>query len=147
MIVQQNTMTPKEYLAQAYHLDLLINSKLEQASRLRALATKVTAHMSDMPKGSSGSKSTMENTIVKLVDLEKEIDADIDAFVDMKRDIAEKIHCVRHPKLSLLLEMRYLAYMKWAEIAEVLEMDVRYVHKLHGKALVCVGKDIFFGGH
>lgn len=141
------TMTAKEYLSQTYHLDLLINSKLEQASRLRALATKVTAHISDMPRGSSGSKSTMENTVVKLVDLEKEIDADIDELVDMKRDVAEKISCVRNPKLSLLLEMRYLAYMKWTEIAEILGTDVRYVHKLHGKALACVGKYLFSGGH
>ena len=40
-------MTNKEYLGQAYRIDQRINSKIEQVSSLRELATKATATISD----------------------------------------------------------------------------------------------------
>ena len=40
-------MNAKEYLNQAYWLDRRINSKLEQLSSLRDMATKTTSIMSD----------------------------------------------------------------------------------------------------
>ena len=42
-------MTAKEYLSQAYKIDNDINSKLEQVTSLRDLATKATSTISDMP--------------------------------------------------------------------------------------------------
>ena len=40
-------MTAKEYLNQAYWLDRRIDSKLEQLSALKDMATKTTSIMSD----------------------------------------------------------------------------------------------------
>ena len=76
----------KEYLSQAYHIDQRINSKLEQISSLRALATKATTTFSDMPKGQRVVQSR-ENIIVKVLDLGYLINADIDSLVDFKADM------------------------------------------------------------
>ena len=46
-------MTAKEYLSQAYRIDQRINAKLEQVMALRALATKATGTLSDMPRSDS----------------------------------------------------------------------------------------------
>ena len=55
-------MTAKEYLGQAYRLDQRIDAKLEQVSNLRALATKATATISDMPRSSSPNLQHMESS-------------------------------------------------------------------------------------
>ena len=75
-------MTAKEYLSQARFLDNRINSKIQQVSSLNELATKCTATISDMPKSQSISNSRLEDTVVKIVDLQEEINRDIDRLVD-----------------------------------------------------------------
>ena len=71
-------MNAKEYLSQAMYIDQRINSKLEQVTRLRENVTNCTATLSDMPRPDSPNKQRMEETICKIVDLEREINADID---------------------------------------------------------------------
>ena len=66
-------MTAKEYLSQVLYIDQRINCKLEQVMRLRENATKATATLSDMPHSDSPNLKSMENTICKIVDLEREI--------------------------------------------------------------------------
>ena len=44
-------MMAKEYLQRAYRIDQRINAKMEQLSSLKALSTKATSTLTDMPKG------------------------------------------------------------------------------------------------
>lgn len=76
----------KAYLSQAFRIDQRINSKLEQIMSLRELATKATTTLTDVPSSSTRNEHPMESIIVKIVDLEKEINADIDKLVDLKRN-------------------------------------------------------------
>lgn len=63
-------MTKKEFLRQYLDLSREIDAKLEEVSRYRALATKVTQTLApDKVQCTQGNK--MENIIAKLVDLEK----------------------------------------------------------------------------
>ena len=110
-------MTAKEYLGQAYRLDQRIDAKLEQVSNLRALATKATATISDMPRSSSPNLQHMESTILKIIDLEQEINEDIDRLVDLKKEITTAIKAVIVPEYQMVLELRYLCYKRWEEIA------------------------------
>ena len=128
-------MTAKEYLSQAYRLDKRIDSKLEQLSDLRDTTTKATAVMNDTPVSHTRNVHSLQDTIAKIVDMEHELDRDIDALVDLKRDMTQLIKAVQNPQYQLILEMRYLTYKSWREIAEALELDDRYVYKLHGLAL------------
>ena len=82
-------MTAKEYLSQVLYIDQRINCKLEQVMRLRENATKATATLSDMPHSDSPNLKSMENTICKIVDLEREINRDIDQLVDLKAEARE----------------------------------------------------------
>ena len=128
-------MTAKEYLSQAYWLDRHIDSKLEQLSALRDTTTKATAVMNDAPVSHTRNVHSLQDTIAKIVDMEGELDHDIDALVDLKREMTRLIKEVKNPQYQLILEMRYLTYKNWREIAESLELDDRYVYKLHGHAL------------
>jgi len=128
-------MIAKDYLAQTYRIDQRINSKLEQITSLRELATKVTSTISDMPHNPSKNLHSMESIILKMVDLENEINSDIDELVDLKRDIFTMIKGIKNPEYQTLLELRYLCFKSWEQIAVNLGYEIRYLYKLHGRAL------------
>ena len=128
-------MNAKEYLSQAVRLDQKINSKLEQVSKLRNLSMKASGLR--LAERISGTKehSLMESALVKMIDLEYEINADIDRLVGLKREMATLIERVNDPSQRLLLEMRYLCGNTWEDIAQKMGYDLRWVYRLHGKAL------------
>jgi len=131
-------MTAKEYLGQAYRLDQRINSKLEQVMSLRDLATKATSTLSDVAPSGTRNVHRMEDIIVKIVDLENEINRDIDNLVDLKREMVSVIKAVTDPEYQTLLELRYLCFKSWEQIAVELRYSIHHLYKLHNAALeVC----------
>lgn len=131
-------MTAKEYLSQAYRLDKRIDSKIEQLKSLNLLATKCTSTLSDMPKSQSISNSRLEDTVVKIVDLQEEINRDIDSLVDLKRDIVRTIKFVQNPEYQIILELRYLCFKTWEEIAVQMNCSIDNVFKIRKNALKSV---------
>ena len=131
-------MTAKEYLGQAYRLDQRINSKLEQVMSLRDLATKATSTLSDVAPSGTRNVHRMEDIIVKIVDLENEINRDIDNLVDLKREMVSVIKAVTDPEYQTILELRYLCFKSWEQIAVELRYSIHHLYKLHNAALeVC----------
>lgn len=128
-------MTAKEFLSQAFHTDQLINSKLEQLMKLRESATGCTAVLSGMPRPDSPNYQSMELTICKIVDLEREINGDIDRLVDLKAAARLAINQLIDPDQRLILELRYLCYKTWPEIMEQLGYSEPTVYRIHGEAL------------
>ena len=131
-------MKAKEYLGQAYRLDQRINSKLEQVLSLRELTTKATATMSDMPGGGSRNVYKMQDIIGKIVDLENEINADIDQLVDLKREMVTAIKSVTDPECQTLLELRFLCFKTWEQIAVDMSYSIQHIYRLRDKALKLV---------
>lgn len=128
-------MTKKEYLSQAYRLDQRINSKLAQVTALNDLATKCTSSLSDMPRNPNRGISTMADAIDKIVDLQAEINRDIDALVDLKRDIVRAIKAVANTEYQTILELRYLCFKTWEQIAVDMGYNVRHVYRIHDEAV------------
>ena len=129
-------MNAKEYLSQAIWLDQMIDSKLEQLATLKSLAMKVTSSFTkEKISGGNIEKSKMESTMVKVIDLEHEINADIDRLVNLKKDIQDTINKMDDINQQLLLELRYLSGKGWDEIAASMGYDPRTVYRIHGKAL------------
>ena len=77
----------------------------------------------------------MADAICKIIDLESEINADIDKLVDLKREIVGVIKSVNNIEYQTLLEKRYLCFMHWEQIAVDMGYELRYIHKLHKRAL------------
>ncbi|EKY28093.1 MULTISPECIES: DUF1492 domain-containing protein [Clostridium] len=128
-------MTTKEYLAQAYRIDQRINSKLEQIVSLRELATKATSTLSDTPPSGSRNVHSMEGIIVKMMELENEINADIDVLVDLKKEIMSIIKKINNPEQQTLLELRYLCFKTWEQIAVDMGYSIQNAYKVHDRAL------------
>ncbi len=128
-------MTIKEYLSQAYRIDQRINSKLEQVSSLRELAVKATSTLSDTYSSGNGNKQKMEGVIVKIIDLEHEIDEKIDRLVDLKQEIVSLVKKVKNPEYQTLLELRYLNFKTWEQIATEMHYSIQHTFRIHDKAL------------
>jgi hypothetical protein len=128
-------MTVKEYLGQAYRLDQRINSKLEQIASLNELATKCTSTLTGMPRNPNRGTSTMADAIGKIIDLQAEINRDIDRLVDLKREMVKLIKAVDNTEYQTLLELRYLCFKTWEQIAVDMGYNVRHVYRLHDEAV------------
>ena len=133
-------MTAKEYLSQAWNIDRRINDKVAHVSQLRDMAMNVSAVISDMPRSPSPNNQRMETIIARLTDTEDEINADIDRLINLKLEIMNTIWQVEDAKACAVLERRYHSFKSWEEIAADLNVSVRWVHKIHGKALEDVEK-------
>ena len=131
-------MTAKEYLNQAYWLDRRIDSKLEQLSALKDMATKTTSIMSDDVVSHTRNVHSMQDVIAKIIDMQAEINADIDRLVDLKQDIMQVVKTVDDPELQTLLELRYLCFKDWQDIAYSMHFTESNVFKVHSKALQAV---------
>lgn len=131
-------MTAKEYLGQARYLDNRINSKIQQVASLNDLATKCTATITGMPHSPNHSTSSMEDAITKIIDLQGEICKDMNLLVDIKAEIVALIKQVEDRDYQTLLEEHYLCFLPWERIAVDMGYDIRWVYRLHGKALKAV---------
>ena len=132
------TPTPldaKEYLNQARLLDQRISAKLDRVARLRSLTEKVTATIGPEVRSSARNVTSLEDRIIRLVAAEDDLNADIDRLVDLKQEISDTISRIGDPDSQLLLELRYLCFRNWNEIAGVLGYHVRTVQRMHGRAL------------
>jgi len=128
-------MSTKDYLSQAYRIDQRINSKLAQVMCLRDLLGKATGTLSGAPKAATPNPHSMEDTIAKMLDLENEINEDIDALVDLKAEIMRRIKRVENTEYQTILELRYLCFKRWEEIAVDMGYSLRRLYELHDCAL------------
>ena len=135
-------MSNKELLNQAYHLDLRIESKLQQVESLRSLATKATTTYTAEPVSGTRDVHKREDIICKIVDLEAEINADIDQLIELKRKLREMIEAVPNVSYRTILELRYLNFRTWEEIAVAMGYTLRNLRYMRDKAIDSLGEKI-----
>ena len=111
----------KKYLSQVFGLNQRIESKLGQIEDLHDLATKATVTYSDMPRNPNKGHSRLEDAVIQMIEL--------------KKDIIRRIKAVESSELQTVLELRYLSYMRWEEIAIELGYGIDNVFRLHRNAL------------
>ena len=130
-------MTAKEYLRQAYRLNELIDSRIMELERLRDYSTRLTScNFEDVRVSKSRStEAPFARVIGKIIDLEKVINYDIDRFVDLKTEMNTAIDRVSNVDERLLLRYRYLNNYSWDDIAQLLNVSGRTVHRIHSSAL------------
>jgi DNA-directed RNA polymerase specialized sigma24 family protein len=142
MIAMKNDMTAKEYLRQYRDADDAINAKLDQIHRLRELATKTTQTLAKDRVRASGEQDKVAKIVTKIVDMEREVDADIDGLREVKRQVEDTIAGVSDPRERKVLTLRYINGLRWEEIAVQLNYHYRWVLELHGRGLRAVEKNM-----
>ena len=77
----------RAYLSRAYRLNQRIDAKLEQLMQLRSLSQRCTVAFGGERVSHTRNVTSMENVIVKIVEGEKRLDAQIDRFVEIVNNI------------------------------------------------------------
>ena len=131
-------MKAKEYLSQAWYLDKRIKTKERQLDWLRSHAVYVSRKLTEIPKAPSIRRSPVEEAVVRITELEHEINTSIAQLMRLKAEIADVIRSVNSMECETLLEMRYLAFLSWDHVAAQLNYSQDYIYHLHRKALALV---------
>jgi DNA-directed RNA polymerase specialized sigma24 family protein len=125
----------KEYLSQVKKLDLQIKNKLIEKQQWKDIALGITANMDTERVQSSGSQSKMADAIVKLVDIEAEIDSLIDKLIDTKKEVIQTIEELSSPLQYDVLHLHYIQFMTLQEIADKYGMSYDWAKQAHKRAL------------
>lgn len=129
-------MKAKEYLQQLKRLDTLINQKIKELDELRSISTVGSVDYSTERVQSSHSQDAPFVRIVhRMIELEQEINAEIDNFVDTKHLIINQIHTLRNTDYIMLLFKRYVEYKSLERICVEMNFSYDYIKHLHGYAL------------
>ena len=132
-------MTAKEQLRQLATLNQRIDQRLklieyymEQAERMGGALSQVGAVTG------TKERSPMERWVDKAVDLANDISKEVDTLRAERRLICGIVDRMPNPKYKQVLELRYFSPYptKWDHIAETMGLDVRWVYRLHGEALL-----------
>lgn len=130
-------MTAKEYLSQLQKLDKHIEQKLHEKTQYQNNITTVKAldYSTDRVQTSPKHEASYVELLIKLNDMSKQIDNEIDKFVDLKSKITKQIQMITDIRYSEILYNRYVKYMAFRKIAYEMNYSYAHVRKLHSFAL------------
>ena len=129
-------MTAKEFLRRARVVDRRVDEATERVERLRArLEAGRMSKITGMPRGGSEDWTA---TADKLIELERRVNARIRELVRLKHaamDAIDAIDGADESRLREVLELYYIDGYSWERVAETMDLDKRWVFRLHGRAL------------
>lgn len=124
------------YLERIKWLDVLIDSKLEELSKLDSMVHRVTPVMNTTGGGSaSGNPDRYGDAIAKIVDLQKEINRDNDEFIELRKEASELLKRISNPEQYKVLHKKYVMYESFETIAVEMKYSYRHICNIHGRAL------------
>ena len=132
-----------DYLNQIKKMDAKINNDIEELASLQALATKTTSALGGNIVKASGSQQKMADCVVKIAELKKAIDTEVDVYVDYKNQVKQLIHTACDADCCRLLYLRYFKFDTWESVAAEIGCSYQWAAgRLHRKALAQVQKKL-----
>lgn len=130
-------MKAKEYLQQLQRLDTVINQKIKEVDDLRLKSRSVGSidYSKERVQTSPSGDAPFVKLIGRIIDLEAEINAEIDAFVDEKHRIINQIQALKNSKYIEILYKHYVEFKRLEVVAVEMNFTYQYVVELHGYAL------------
>ncbi len=130
-------MKAKEYLQQLQRLDTVINQKIKEVRdlRLQTQSTGSIDYSKERVQTSPSGDAPFVKLIGRIIDLETEINAEINTFVDEKHKIINQIQGLKNVDYISLLYKRYVEYKSLKRICVEMNFSYDYIKHLHGYAL------------
>lgn len=129
-------MKAKEYLQQLQKLDIVINQKLQELYELKKLQDiKAIDYTKEKVQSSRQNGANFETILIKIIDMENEINDEIDRFIDKKHRMINQIQNLDNTKYMQVLYKRYVEYKRLEMVACEMAYTLQYVVLLHGQAL------------
>ena len=123
------------YLSRYRRLNQRIDRLLEEQSRWREMALKITPVLSQTPGGGE-SGSPIERPMDKVLEIDVEINREIGELQIVRQEIHAALNQLEDESLKLLMEYRYIDGLTWEQIAEKMDYSRQWVTSLHGTALL-----------
>lgn len=127
-------MNAKDFMMRGINLERRVETIKDQIEHYKTLVNDCSVTYSDSPK-STTSNYKLEDCTQKIMDLQEELCSAMADLVDVTCEIARAIQKLDNYDYQDLLVMRYVLGKTWEKIAEDMNYELRYIHKLHGKAL------------
>lgn len=143
-----------KYDGEKIRLDLVEPSLIEAIGKIRTYGVKkytdeqswkkVATNISPSSGGghSSGVSDKVGTAVAKIATLEQEINTEIDELIRVKAEIEHTISAVADERLRLILIARYINCNRWEQIAVMQNIELRWLYRLHGRALSEISKII-----
>ncbi len=125
----------RAFLEQLKKLDRLIENKLIEIERWKAVALNITSKLDgERVKGGGGNGQTMADAIARYVDIEREITEDIDRLIEIRAEVISTIELLDAYEYDIIHKI-YVQYLTMFEVADELDMSYSSVTTAHGRAL------------
>lgn len=129
-------MTAKEYLNQARHLDALIHCRLREIDYWRDLSSSVSgSSFEEHHNPNRPTEALFVRCLEKIDEIQRSVEEKVAYLISLKEEINKAIDKLDNRDEQLLLRYRYLDNCTWEEIAAMLNVSIRSVHRIHGMAL------------
>jgi len=125
-------MDVKEFLKSYREFEKYIDQRLDEHARLKARAERITSTISELPKYQGMS---LEDIIVKKVQLEIDIEDDLKKYKEMRKRVEDVIGTLKNPTWQAVMRYRYLNGLKWVDIAVKTNYSLDWIYHVHGYAL------------
>lgn len=129
-------MNAKEFLKSIKKLDLKMENKVMEILSLYDLVESATIAPKEINVQTSGGEDRFADTMVKIIDLKKELEDQLFQYINLKLKAIEMIDSMETDEFANILMRRYINYESWNKIAKDLGYTRQGIDYKHGKALV-----------
>ncbi len=107
----------------------------EEVERLQSEATRITPLLSGMP-GGPGDGQKVPRAVERINEEKKNLEKQISICLEIRREIISKIEMVSGQREHEILRRRYILGQRFEDIACALNLDCRWIRRLHYKVVV-----------
>lgn len=127
-----------QVLRELWTLDKRIDEAYERIAHVREMATRATSSFKAVNVSGTGSRSRVEDAVIRMEQLEKQLDANIDHMVRRRRLCQHAIEMMdgrNAERERRLLELRYIDHRKWSDIMRRMHFELSQSKRIHEDAL------------
>ena len=128
----------KKYLSRAYTLTKRKGILEREYKQKRKEVGNISISYDEIK--SNNNNSMVENKVIELIKLKKDIDVHNIKIDEVKKEISCIIDKLEDETLRNLLRLRYLEFKKWEDIAYILNYTERHIRRKHNEALKEINK-------
>ena len=129
-------MDAKEYLNQARILNTKYKAKQEEITAIEALLLQAVSYSNE--PHTIGNNNKNEKIILRLMELQDDLNKQLLELMDKQREIIETINMVEDPIELTVLQKRYAQFKGWSQISIELGYSEAQIFRIHSCALKSV---------
>lgn len=138
----------KDWLNRAYKIDELIKLDKKKIEEWEELSTAIGGFsFDDKVQTSTNTSTPFVEKILKKDEVIRKYNHKIVERYNLKEEIYEVIHSIDDNEIVLVLDYRYLQFLKFREIATLMHYGKSTIYRLHEKGLCEVSKKLGVNGN